>query len=378
MKILVIFILLILALPIVLASPSYHLPGDFKIIANESGIFETQEAIVDTSLIQFYNDQMLANAYLKKLKLTYNCSSNSTYYKEISLDENDNLSVIISPNPENIKWGYTLNLNGIYQDKPYKKLKLTSMCSPDVNTTRIWRVKNQNDYPIEYYWDIYNTNQSGTLIAVPGNSYFSTTKEGTNTARIFVNGTMEDVRAGNDNSCQGAVYLKCDDYFVWGTDYSIAYRLVINSTSAITKTAERVFLITPFYFDYSDLILSNYTIIDRSNGIITLDIYKNWSLFNLTENSLINIDPYIGESTPNSPPSPGGGGGGYPIHQAGPSPAPPENTERNWMSCKDWEYWDTIEEKCFVRPPPPENTPWWILLVLLGIIYRKRIYEWLR
>lgn len=64
-------------------------------------------------------------------------------------------------------------------------LLLTSMCSDDPASMRRWRVRNSNDFPVPYEWDVYPYVQTGILIAQPGDNFFYTnTIGGPNTTRI--------------------------------------------------------------------------------------------------------------------------------------------------------------------------------------------------
>jgi hypothetical protein len=91
---------------------------------------------------------------------------------------------------------------------PYQNLLLTSMCSPDPTSYRVWRVRNSNAYPVNFTWDVYGTTQtgSGTVPAAngstPGEAFFQTvTVAGANTTRIFVNGTLNNTKASTTRAC---------------------------------------------------------------------------------------------------------------------------------------------------------------------------------
>ncbi|WP_083925379.1 FG-GAP-like repeat-containing protein [Flexithrix dorotheae] len=53
-------------------------------------------------------------------------------------------------------------------------LKLTSMCSGSTKEEKMWRIINPNEIPIEVEWWVYKTEQKGSLIAAPGESFFFT------------------------------------------------------------------------------------------------------------------------------------------------------------------------------------------------------------
>ena len=69
---------------------------------------------------------------------------------------------------------------------PIEKLNLTSMCSDDPDITREWRVRNPNNFSVNVRWEVVGTDQSGTITAEPGDSFFTTnTVDGANTTKIY-------------------------------------------------------------------------------------------------------------------------------------------------------------------------------------------------
>ncbi len=90
-------------------------------------------------------------------------------------------------------------------------LRLTSMCSPDPDAYRVWRVRNNNEVDMDFTWDVVGTEQTGNGWVpaagggVPGFSYFNTiTVPGPNTTRIWVDGVQHDVKASNPAACPTA------------------------------------------------------------------------------------------------------------------------------------------------------------------------------
>lgn len=84
------------------------------------------------------------------------------------------------------------------------ELALTSICSPDPTTVRVWRVRNANAGALSYRWDVYGSaqGQAGGGSAPPGDSFFETAAEsGANTVRLLVDGVVHDVKAGNPQAC---------------------------------------------------------------------------------------------------------------------------------------------------------------------------------
>lgn len=89
-----------------------------------------------------------------------------------------------------------------------RKLQLTSMCSPNPTSYRVWRVRNYNPFALNFTWDVYNTSQSGSgsVAALQGSTpgevtFQATTVSGSNTTRIFVNGVLQDTKASTTATC---------------------------------------------------------------------------------------------------------------------------------------------------------------------------------
>ena len=90
---------------------------------------------------------------------------------------------------------------------PANYLKLTSMCSNDPSVSRRWRVRNATSTPLEFTWNVYGTNQSGSgLAAANGDTYFETIAlAGPNTTKIFwsVEGAnYQTVKASGGATCE--------------------------------------------------------------------------------------------------------------------------------------------------------------------------------
>ncbi|MGQ9683269.1 MAG: hypothetical protein ACUVX9_12065 [Anaerolineae bacterium] len=93
----------------------------------------------------------------------------------------------------------------------YYKIWLTSMCSDDPSTYLVWRVSNRNEYSVDFTWDIYGSDPyqtgSGTVPAasggVNGTTFFQSVREydSGNTARVFVNGVLNNVKASGLQQC---------------------------------------------------------------------------------------------------------------------------------------------------------------------------------
>jgi predicted outer membrane repeat protein len=91
------------------------------------------------------------------------------------------------------------------------RLRLTSLCSPDPASVRVWRVRNTNPQAVDFTWDVYQTPQTGSgtvpagSTAVPSDVTFQTqtVPNSPNTVRLFVNGVQQDVKASSPGACTG-------------------------------------------------------------------------------------------------------------------------------------------------------------------------------
>ncbi|MEO0566032.1 MAG: hypothetical protein AAF125_28250, partial [Chloroflexota bacterium] len=99
----------------------------------------------------------------------------------------------------------TIPVVGLIEDE---RIRLTSLCSPDPDSIRIWRVRNTNTDPIDFTWDVVGTDQTGSG-TVPGGSednpgevtFETIAVDGPNTTRIFVDGEEQDVKASTPDAC---------------------------------------------------------------------------------------------------------------------------------------------------------------------------------
>src|SRR5690606_22178720 len=85
-----------------------------------------------------------------------------------------------------------------------KKLRLIPMCSPEPARYRVWKVHNRNHFTIHFTWNVYQTDQSGSGVATADGevSFTTTSVDGPNTTRIFVDGEEHDVQASQPEACQ--------------------------------------------------------------------------------------------------------------------------------------------------------------------------------
>ncbi|MEM9857808.1 MAG: DNRLRE domain-containing protein [Bacteroidota bacterium] len=78
--------------------------------------------------------------------------------------------------------GYT---DSVYVTVPVSSLILTSFCSFSPDSLRLWRVRNQNAFDVNYTWEIYGTGQTGSGVASSGDSFFTSDTEGSNTLKLY-------------------------------------------------------------------------------------------------------------------------------------------------------------------------------------------------
>ncbi len=83
------------------------------------------------------------------------------------------------------------------------KLQLTSRCSPEPEIHRIWQVHNPTAQPVPYTWEIKDSDQEGSEVAPPGDSYLETQTEaaGKNALVLKVNGQKQDSLASKRDRC---------------------------------------------------------------------------------------------------------------------------------------------------------------------------------
>lgn len=103
----------------------------------------------------------------------------------------------------------TSRANMLEDGEVVSPLILTSMCSENPETSRRWRVRNQNDFDVAVEWDLYPYFQTGLLVAHPGDNFFYTnTIPGPNTVRIRWQDENQEwqqqVKASSGEDCGGA------------------------------------------------------------------------------------------------------------------------------------------------------------------------------
>ncbi len=84
-----------------------------------------------------------------------------------------------------------------------QKLELTSVCSDKPDVLRTWAAWNKNNVNIDFYWEVSDTNQTGFgIVMANGYAYFNTTTiEGKNIVRIFVNKIQQDTQVSKGEQC---------------------------------------------------------------------------------------------------------------------------------------------------------------------------------
>jgi hypothetical protein len=87
-----------------------------------------------------------------------------------------------------------------------KGLTLRTVCSNDPSTSRRWKIINNNYVPVEVSWHVNNTSQTGTHLAVIGESYFMTqTVSGLNKTTI----TWMDDKLVQHSSTKSSTWKTC-------------------------------------------------------------------------------------------------------------------------------------------------------------------------
>lgn len=92
----------------------------------------------------------------------------------------------------------TLYINGekyaVVPSACYKDVHLEAVCSESPLESLRWRLTNDNDYPVDVSWVLYNASpvQSGTVTVQPGATYFYTdTIPGDNIVAVFVDDVLQ-------------------------------------------------------------------------------------------------------------------------------------------------------------------------------------------
>ncbi|MDP1728573.1 MAG: hypothetical protein Q8L27_00025, partial [archaeon] len=178
-----------------------------------------------------------------------------------------------------------------------------------------WQVRNKNDVDLEFSWRVYESNQNGSEIAIAdGYSYFNTTTiEGGNIVKIFLEDIQQASKASSDEKCAESCI---EDWICANWTYcnnSIQTRECIddnncNSGSNVPSLSQECF--NENLTTNESQNNENQTILNETNEIINLTTEDTLNLtINETDLNLINIsetllDPLILEST-----STNGGGG---------------------------------------------------------------------
>ena len=83
-----------------------------------------------------------------------------------------------------------------------KDLQLTPQCSDDPGVYKVWRIKNQNDFSINYTWNLLNDSQNGSGTAETDKNYLNTTSiNGSNILELIVNGSVIDTKLWEPEDC---------------------------------------------------------------------------------------------------------------------------------------------------------------------------------
>jgi choice-of-anchor A domain-containing protein len=95
---------------------------------------------------------------------------------------------------------------------PVPQLNLTFMCAYAGDNFFMWRVTNNNGFPVDFTWDVYNGNEQGSgTVAASSVTYFYTSI-GQKTVRLFVAGQQVNVKAsGQPCKVDLTVEYTCDE-----------------------------------------------------------------------------------------------------------------------------------------------------------------------
>ena len=102
-----------------------------------------------------------------------------------------------------------LSLISPFDASLFKKLTLSSQCSPEPNRYRVWKITNLNSYNILVRWHIDTSSQKdGSNIVpatVPGKKgeliFYTATEQGLNVVRIYARGEQQDVKVSFYKEC---------------------------------------------------------------------------------------------------------------------------------------------------------------------------------
>ena len=108
--------------------------------------------------------------------------------EEVNTEDNDNsktdynIQKTADDNPEKNK-DIAPQWDG---EKTVTNLKFISIKSENPDIQKKWLIKNSNPFTVEVKWEVYPDIQTGTIMAVPGNTYFYTkTINGSSIIKIY-------------------------------------------------------------------------------------------------------------------------------------------------------------------------------------------------
>ncbi len=84
-----------------------------------------------------------------------------------------------------------------------------------------WRVRNPNDEAIRFTWDIAGQEEKGAGIVPANSDVFFYTQGGSQTARLFVDGEQQQVKASNPSACGSSTPV--EGSFTWQDDQTVSF-----------------------------------------------------------------------------------------------------------------------------------------------------------
>lgn len=134
-----------------------------------------------------------------------------------------------------------------------KGLTLRTVCSPEPDAYRRWKIINNNPFPVEVFWRVMATNETGTTTALPGESFFEThTAFGDYYSLInYTKITWLDDNLVEHSSLKSSTNTQCSETFAAGQvdDIMSSTSLDLGVYPNPANTTFTVTLTTPFEED---------------------------------------------------------------------------------------------------------------------------------
>ena len=192
-----------------------NIPNDFNYRTTQTiqfnVVMQYNGKAVQEEPFALYSDKGLNN-----LLLTASTNEDGRFLQKINLPSHierlylkrlldDDAAMNGRANIESRIYDVPLSTDTYFEIELSKNLILTSICSDQPEQQRKWRVRNPNESSVEYNWDLVGSQQSGSLVAEPGDNFFFTnTESGPNTLSIsWFNGeeNKSTVKASGGAQC---------------------------------------------------------------------------------------------------------------------------------------------------------------------------------